>query len=149
MKKTKAILELVHTDLCGPIKPVSQGGNVYIMTMMDDYSRYTRIYLLQKKSEAAEKIKSFVAEMKNKFGKCVNTIRSDRGGEYTGKALAQFYEKEGITAQFSVPYNPQQNGVSERKNHSLTEMTRCLLRDAELDKSLWGEAYKIDYLQVQ
>lgn len=64
-------------------------------------SRYTRVYFLKKKSEAPDKIKSFVAEMKNKFGKCVSTIRSDRGGEYTGKTVAQFYEKEGIIAQFT------------------------------------------------
>lgn len=148
LSTTKSILDLIHTDLCGPVTPTSVGNNVYIMTLIDDFSRFTRIYLLQRKSEAAEKIKSFVAEMVTQFGKKPKVIRSDRGGEYTGKALLEFYEKEGIIAQFTIPANPQQNGVAERKNRTLIEMTRCLLRDANLDKSLWGEAiHTANYLQ--
>lgn len=118
------------------------------MTIIDDFSRYTHVYLLQHKSEAARKIQEFVEEMKTQFGKKPKIIRSDRGGEYTSKALTDYYEKEGIKAQFAVPYNPQQNGVAERKNRSLVEMTRCMLTDADLDKKLWGEALTTaNYLQ--
>lgn len=147
-KKTTKILELLHTDVCGPISPPSYGGHRYVMTLIDDYSGYTRVYLMKQKSEAEIKIKQFVAEMGTRFGRKPQVIRSDRGGEYTGNALLNFYKQQGITPEFTVPYSPQQNGKAERKNRSLIEMTRCLIGDSQLDKRFWGEAIlTANYLQ--
>lgn len=147
-KITTGILQIIHTDLCGPIEPVSLGGSRYVMTLIDDYSNYSRVYFLKAKSETAGKIIEFVAEMKTKLGKVPEVMRSDRGGEYTSKRLLEFYRREGITPQFSVPYSPQQNGKAERKNRYLIEMTRCLLTDSKLDKNLWCEAMMTaNYLQ--
>lgn len=133
-------LQMMHSDICGPITPITVGQKRYVMTLVDDFSSFSRIYLLCHKSDACMKIREFVEEMKTQFGRKPKIIRSDRGGEYTGKALREFYLSEGILAQYTVGYSPQQNGKAERKNRTLIEMTRCLLNDSNTDKQLWGEA---------
>lgn len=110
------------------------------MTLIDDYSRYTVVCLLRKKSDAIGCIKRYVAYVKLKFGKAPSVIRSDGGGEYVNRELKDFYEHEGIEAQYTAAYSPQQNGVAERKNRTLQEMTTCMLLDAKLGKKYWGEA---------
>ena len=70
----------------------------------------------------------------------MQTIRSDNGKEYINDVFDKFCEEVGIEHQFTVPYTPQQNGVSERKNRSIMEMTRCMLHEKELPKELWAEA---------
>lgn len=139
-KWTTQPLQLIHSDLAGPIDPVSAGGSRYVLTLIDDYSRFTRVFLLQVKSDAAKRIQEYVREMETKYGRKPQIIRSDNGGEFTGHVLREFYRKEGITAQFTVPYTPSQNGVAERKNRSLIEMVRCMINDAGLPRDLWGEA---------
>lgn len=138
--RSSNILDLVHTDLCGPVIPSTNAGKSYVMTMVDDYSRYTKIYLLSAKSDAKHCFKQYVAEMENKFEKRLKSYRSDRGGEYLNQWLDAFCQEKGITNQTTLPYTPQQNGVAERKNRYLIEMTRCLLIDAKLGKEFWGEA---------
>ena len=110
------------------------------MTMIDDFSRYTIVYLLERKSEAAEKIKEYVRYVENLFARKPRTIRSDGGGEYVNENLRIFFVEEGIKAQYTTAYSPQQNGVAERKNRSIEEMTTTMLLDAGLDKRYWGEA---------
>lgn len=67
--KSKAILDLIHTDVCGPMQTESNGKKRYILTLIDDFSKYTTVYFLREKSETATKIKEFIAFTKNKFGK--------------------------------------------------------------------------------
>jgi hypothetical protein len=116
--------------------------------MIDDFSKYTVLYLLKNKSEVPEKIKEYVKLVQTKFSKTPKVIRSDRGGEYVNEVLTRFFKNEGITPQFTVPYTPQQNGVAERKNRYLTEMTRSMLIDSKLPNKYWGEAISTaNYLQ--
>lgn len=147
-KKSKNILDLVHTDLCGPFDNVTPSGNRYLMSLIDDHSRFTVVYLLREKSEAKEKIKDYVSFCTNYFGRKPKIIRSDGGGEYINKDLQHFYAKEGIVAQCTTAYSPQSNGVAERKNRSLQEMASCMLLDAGMEKRYWGEAIRTAaYLQ--
>lgn len=146
--RASSILELVHTDVCGPMSTVTPGGARYLMTLIDDHSRYTVLCLLRHKSDAAVCIKRFVAQAKTQFGKTPCVIRSDGGGEYVNAELKSFYDQEGIKSQLTAAYSPQQNGVAERKNRSLQEMATCMLADAGLDKRFWGEAVSTaTYLQ--
>lgn len=139
-RKSSQILDIVHTDLCGPMKTHTPSGNKYVMNLVDDFSRFTVTYLLRNKWEATERIKEYVRWVENLFGRKPRVIRSDGGGEYDNHELRNFYKVEGIKPQFTVPYSPQQNGVAERKNRSLTEMATCMLLDANMDKRYWGEA---------
>lgn len=138
--KTDEILDLIHTDVCGPMQTATPGGKRYIITIIDDYSRFTVIKLLSHKSEAESAIRQFVEFTKTKFGRKPKLMRSDRGGEYTGNQLKEYLSNEGIQTQLTAPYTPQQNGVAERKNRSIMEMARCMLTDAGLPKTFWGEA---------
>lgn len=67
--QSKAILDLVHSDLCGPIQTQTPSGKKYILTLIDDFSRYTFIYLLREKSEVKEKIMEFVQLMKTSLNR--------------------------------------------------------------------------------
>ena len=134
------LLELIHTDVCGPMQTMTPSGNRYFMTVIDDHSKYTILYLLKTKSEVATKIKEYVKFVQTKFNRTPKVIRSDRGGEYVNEEMTKFYRSEGIKAELTVPYTPQQNGCAERKNRYLVEMTRCMLTDSHLPNKYWGEA---------
>ena len=75
--------ELIHSDLCGPMKTTSLGGNQYFLTFIDDFSRKTWIYFLKEKSEVFYYFKIFKALVEKQSGFMLKTLRSDRGGEYT------------------------------------------------------------------
>jgi len=78
--------------------------------------------------------------MSVRFGRKPIALRTDNGREYVTSELTNFLKKEGIQHQLTVPYTPQQNGVAERKNRTLTEAAKCMLLDADLDNRFWGEA---------
>jgi transposase InsO family protein len=146
--KTREILDLIHSDVCGPMQTNSVSGKKYLLTFIDDFSRYAVIYFLREKSEVLEKFKEFVQFVKTKFNKTPKIIRSDRGGEYCGHQFKNFLKEEGIQQQLTAPYSPQQNGIAERKNRTLMEMARCMLIESKLQKSLWAEAVNTaNYIQ--
>ena len=138
--RASEILELIHTDVCGPMQTTTPSGNRYFMTMIDDHSKYTKVYLLKNKSEVPNKIKEYVKYVQTKFRITPKKIRSDRGGEYTGEELKNFLKAEGIQMELTTPYTPQQNGCAERKNRYLVEMARSMLIDSDLPKKYWGES---------
>lgn len=145
---SKNILDLIHTDLCGPMKTQTHSKKRYLLTFIDDFSRFTKIYLLRNKSEVNAKMMEFVELMKTQFEKKPKQFHSDRGGEYINEEIHKYLVAEGIESSYTSPYTPQLNGVAERKNRSLIEMVRCMLRDAELQRSVWGEAIMTaNYLQ--
>ena len=63
--RAKEVLDLVHTDLCGPMFTSARGGCEYFITFIDDYLRYGYIYLMRHKSKAFDKCKEFKAEVEN------------------------------------------------------------------------------------
>lgn len=134
------VLDMIHTDVCGPLPVQTPSGKAYVLTLIDDFSKYTFVHLLAKKSEVPEKIMNFVHLMKNQRGKAPKVIRSDRGGEYVNSTLESFFESNGILSNRTCPYTPQQNGKSERFNLTLLNMVRCMLSGAELPNKFWGEA---------
>lgn len=138
--RANSIMELIHTDVMGPMKTMSPSGKSYVLTFIDDHSRYTFMYLINQKSQVFSKFKEFVEYVKNQFNMKVKMIRSDGGGEYVSKEFENYLNENGIQYQRTAAYSPEQNGVAERKNRTLMDMTRCLLLDAKLEKKFWGEA---------
>lgn len=138
--KMRDVLELIHSDVCGPMPINSRGGHRYFVSFIDDYSRKTFLYMMKEKSEVLKHFQEFVALVQNQVGKTVKSLRSDNGREYINKKFEEFLAKNGIIQQTTVPYNPQQNGVAERFNRTLMEMVRCMLIDANLTKDFWAEA---------
>ena len=107
------MLELVHTDVCGPMSTQAKGGYEYFITFTNDYSRYGYVYLMRRKFEAFEKFKEFRAEVENQLGKHIKAIRSDRGGEYLLGDFKDYLTQNWIVSQLTAPSTPQQNGVTE------------------------------------
>ena len=137
------ILELVHSDVCRPFKVNSLGGHRYFVTFIDDYSRKTWVYFLSHKSQVLSKFQHFVQLMRTTTGKQnIKILRFDNGGEYTSKAFSDYCSLQGICHELVPPYTPERNGVAERRNRSLLDITRCVLLNRNLPAHLWGEAVK-------
>lgn len=136
--KSKDIFDLVHSDVCPVPQVMTPGRKKYVVTFIDDYSHYTKIYLIGHKDETFEKFKEYLRAAENQFKKKIKVLRSDRGGEYISNEMKQFLKSEGIESQLTTPYTPEQNGVAERKNRYLMEMTRCMLIDSKLNLKYWG-----------
>ena len=133
-------LELIHSDVCGPMSVPSLGASRYFVTFIDDFSRYTAVYMMKSKSEVLERFKEFVALFENITEKRVKRIRSDNGGEYTSEEFKKYCKDHGIIMENTIPYTPQQNGVSERMNRTVMETARSLLHHAGLPLTFWAEA---------
>ena len=133
-------LQLVHSDVCGPMQTPSFGNYLYFVTFIDDYSRHAWVYPLKAKSKVFMCFKQFVSMAENVSECKMGTLHSDRGGEYLSKDFNAFLAERGIKHQCTVPYTPQQNGVAERKNRSLMEMARCMVKSQALPHAFWLEA---------
>uniref|UniRef100_A0A2N9GX95 Uncharacterized protein n=1 Tax=Fagus sylvatica TaxID=28930 RepID=A0A2N9GX95_FAGSY len=133
-------LQLVHADVCGPIKPSSLGKNNYFLLFIDDFSRKTWIYFLKQKSKVFGAFKKFKAFVEKQSDQEIKALRSDRGGEFTSNEFKEFCETNGIRRPLTVPRSPQQNGVAERKNRSILNMARSMLKSKKMPKELWAEA---------
>jgi transposase InsO family protein len=134
--RSKEILDLIHSDVCGPMPIKSLGGSLYYVIFIDDYSRKTWLYLLKTKDKVFNKFQEFKAEIENLANKKIKTLRIDHGGEYTSKEFVSFCKLAGIRRELNVPHNPQQNGVAERKNRSIEKTMKELLNNQGLSMYL-------------
>ena len=110
--RASVFLELIHTDIYGPMKTPSLESQRYFLIFIDDFSRMTWVYFLKEKSEEFATFKKFKAFVEKQRGCSIKTIRSDQGGEYTSREFEEYRKNEGIHMQLIVGYTPQQNGVS-------------------------------------
>jgi transposase InsO family protein len=138
--KAEGALELIHSDVCGPMPSSSISGYVYYVSFIDDYSRKTWIYFLKSKDEVFSKFKDFKALIENLSERKIKILRSDNGGEYTSKEFVSFCGDVRIKRELTTPYNPQQNGVAERKNRKIMEAVKTMIHDQDLPMCLWAEA---------
>jgi len=132
--------DLVHSDVCGPMRVASLGRNRYFITFIDDYSGWCEVKFVEHKNQVLCEFENFRALMETQKGRKIKCLQSDNGLEYVNKRFDEFIRKHGITRRLTVPYNPEQNGVAERRNRTLMETARCLLIQAGLPASFWAEA---------
>ncbi|GJR12590.1 retrovirus-related pol polyprotein from transposon TNT 1-94 [Tanacetum coccineum] len=122
---TTRCLELLHMDLFGLSVVRSYGGNNYTLVIRDDYSRYTWTRFLKDTIEAFDQFKIFSEKIQNQLGCTRVSIRTDHGREFDNEVrFGKFCNANGITHNFSAPQTPQSNGMVERKNWTLQEMSR-------------------------
>ncbi|GKV17840.1 hypothetical protein SLEP1_g28296 [Rubroshorea leprosula] len=112
----------------------------YFLTFIDDFTRKIWVYLLQNKSEVLSCFKKFKAHVERQSGHCIQILRTDGGGEYTSNEFHEYCGEQGIQHQVTCPYTPQHNGVAERKNRTIMDMVRSILKAKGLPNSFWGEA---------
>ena len=142
MERATEKLELIHSDVGGPITPTSNGGNRYFVTFTDDLSRHTWIYMLKSKGECMMAFRNFRNMVQTESGLRIKRLRSDNGGEYDSNEAYTLFQRAGIQWEPTTPHSPEQNGVSERLNRTLIERLRCVISDSALDKTLWAEALR-------
>ena len=66
-------------------------------------------------------------------------LRSDNGGEFTSSEFNEYCKEVGIKRDLTIPYNPKQNGVVERKNISIMEVVKAMIHDQDIPMYLWAE----------
>jgi len=136
------VLEMVHVDLCGHITPPTPGGKSFFLLIVDDHSRYMWLELMATKDEALMYFRRFKTAVELESGCKLRAFRSDRGGEFNSGAFASFCQDQGIKHNTTASYTPQQNGVVERRNQTVVEMARCLLKSMGVPAKFWGEAVR-------
>ncbi|GKE63308.1 retrovirus-related pol polyprotein from transposon TNT 1-94, partial [Tanacetum coccineum] len=138
---TTRCLELIHMDLFGPSTVRSYGGNLYTVVKVDDYSRYTWTRFLKNKTEAFDQFKIFSKKIQNQLGCTIVSIRTDHGRKFDNEVqFREFCNANVITHNFSAPRTPQSNGVVERKNRTLQEISRTMLNEESLPQIFWCNA---------
>ena len=116
--RSKGILYLIHSDICGPMSSPSLNGCLYYVIFIDDFSRKSWIYFLKAKNETFSKFLEFKALIENQTEKDIRALRTNNCGEFESHQFDDFCKEVGIKRQLTVPYNPQQNGIAERKNRT-------------------------------
>ncbi|GAU25658.1 hypothetical protein TSUD_265850 [Trifolium subterraneum] len=138
--KSSQKLQLIHSDVCGPLEFQSMGGNYYFLTFIDEFTRHVWIYMIEKKSEVFTKFKKFKLQVERESECSIKKLRTDGGGEYTSNEFAKFCEQQDIIHEITAPYTPQHNGIDERKNRSIMNMARSMLKGKGMPNRLWAEA---------
>ena len=96
---------------------------------------------LSDKTEAFDSFEKFSKMIQNKLGCSIVSIRTDHGREFDNEVqFGRYCELNGITHNFSTPRTPQSNGVVERKNRSLQEMSRTMLNEQSIPQKVWCHA---------
>lgn len=137
---SQAPFDLVHSDIWGPSPTTTMGGSHYFVIFVDDFSRYTWIYLLKSRSELQQVYYNFAAMVRTQFSATIKVFRSDNAQEYKEKKFLHFLAESGTLPQYSCPGTSQQNGRAERKHKHILETVRALLISAACPESFWGEA---------
>ncbi|KAH9442915.1 hypothetical protein Pst134EB_033155 [Puccinia striiformis f. sp. tritici] len=143
---TSSPLEVVHGDLVGPINPATNNGFRYFLTLVDQHTGYIDVTLLKEKSEATAAIVSYKTKFEKQTGHTIKKLVTDGGGEFCNKSLGEILQLEGIQHNVSPPYTPQHNGIAERANRTVIEMTRCNLLQTNMDAEWWGAAVKFSVI---
>jgi hypothetical protein len=146
------VLELIHTDICGPFPTATRNDHVYFISFIDDYSRYSYIYLIKEKTQALDTFKFFKSEVELQLNKRIKGIRSYRCGEYYGRSngseeqrpglFAKFLKDNVIVPQYTMSGSPAMNDVAKKRNRTLMKMVRSMISHTSLSLNLWGETLK-------
>jgi hypothetical protein len=87
-----------------------------------------------------QQFKSFKIMVEKQSERQIKILRSDGGGEYTSHDFKEFCAANGIQHEVIAPYTTQHNGIAERRNRTIMNMTRCMLKEKQLPHNFWGEA---------
>jgi len=137
--RSDKLLERVHSDLFGPLPTPSLIGSRYVLTFIDDSSRYACVYFIEHKSDAFRVFQQYKSFAERQTDQTIKAFRSDGGGEFVNNEMREYFVSHGIRHETTTAYTPQQNGVAERYNRTLQETTRALMLSADIPDKLWAE----------
>lgn len=141
-ERTRALrpLQIIHTDICGKISPETYDGEKYVMTCLDDFTHFLKVYLLHTKDEAEGYLKEYIQEAEAYFNLKTSVIRLDNGGEYSSVDFKNWCRNKGIQLDYTIPHSPELNGKAERVNLTLFNKVRAMLFQSKMDNKMWGFA---------
>nr|GEU85761.1 retrovirus-related Pol polyprotein from transposon TNT 1-94 [Tanacetum cinerariifolium] len=137
---SKRRLQLLHMDLCGPMRVASINGKRYVLVIVDDYSRYTWTHFLRSKDKTPEVLIDFLRLVQRGLQAQVRIVQTDKGTKFINQTLHAYFAVEGILHQTSVARTPEQINVVERRNRTLVEAARTMLIAAKIPLFFWAEA---------
>lgn len=127
-------------------------GQTYLISFIDNYSRYDYLYLLHEKLESLDVFKIFKIEVGNQLSKKIKVVKSNHRGEYHGRydgsgeqcsrSFANYLAECGIMTQYTMPDTLHQNDVAEQRNWILKDMVRSTMSLTSLSEFLWDETLK-------
>ena len=135
------VLDLIHCDLWGPSPVTSVDGYRYYVVFVDDYSRFTWLYPLQKKSDFYDVLEAYIALVQTQFSCKIKTFQSDGGTEFVNTRVRSIFLNNGTHHRMSCPYTPQQNGRAERKHRHITETGLAMMFHSNVPATLWTHAF--------
>ena len=133
--RAKARLDIVHTDVLGPIQQQSYDGFRYAVGFIDSFSRFGAVYPMKTKDEVVSKLQQYIIDVGTP-----RTLVSDGALEFKSKQFNDVCRTSGIKQQYSAPYTPEENGKIERAWGTVTGMARCMMATAGVPKQLWPYA---------
>jgi hypothetical protein len=149
IRKATGPMDIWSADLIGPFSSIqhskridlsSRKGAHYALLIVDEYSRYTLIRLLTRKSDAPTEIVSLIKLMENKTDKKLKLFHCDGASELNGSILSQYFKENGIDHTATTPDTSEHNGIVERMNRKMEEVARCLINQCGGPQELCGDA---------
>jgi len=133
---SKNAFDLLHIDTWGPFSEPTVDGSKYFLTIVDDFSRATWVFLMCAKSDVINIFPDFVKMVANQYDVNVKAVRSDNANEL---CFTEFYAARGIVSYHSCPETPEQNSVVERKHQHILNVARALLFQSNVPLKFWGD----------
>ncbi|XP_049360667.1 uncharacterized protein LOC125825370 [Solanum verrucosum] len=131
-----------YSNLWGPYKTATLNKKSYFLTIVDDHSRFTWVFLLQFKSDVIVVLQDFLSMIKTQFDAAIKVIRSANGTEFFNSKCNELLNQHGIVHQSSCVHTPQQNGRVERKHKQILDTARALRFQADIPIRYWGLCVK-------
>nr|XP_016446556.1 PREDICTED: uncharacterized protein LOC107771645 [Nicotiana tabacum] len=131
--------DLIHVDVWEPYRVSTHNGRKYFMTLVDDYSRFIWLFLMNDNEESIVILKNFLLLVKNQFHCSTKCLRSDNGTKFFNNQVTGLLQEHGIVHQRSCVYTPQQNGRVDRRHRSILDIARALRFQACVPLQFWVE----------
>ena len=135
--RSKRKLEVIYSYVCGPFEVKSLGGNSYFVSFIDEFTRKMWIYFIKQKSEVFNIFKKFKPLSEKQSDEVIKVLRTDGGGEYNSHEFQVFCDEEGIIHEVTSPYTPQHNGVAEKRNRTILNMARSMMKGKGMPHYFW------------
>ncbi|CAI7799906.1 unnamed protein product [Closterium sp. NIES-54] len=137
---TEEALVVVHNNLCGPFR--AKDGSLYFLLLKDQKTRYVWVRPIAKESDVLRVFDKWPTVVERQTKKSMLMLRSDRGGEFLGKAFTDFVDDKGIVHDMTCPYTPQENGMAEREMCTVVESVRTMLLHIGVHHHWWHLAQR-------
>lgn len=139
--REKHALGVVHSNVYGSFEVPSLGGNKYFVSFLDEFTRMTWVALIKFKHEVFVEFQKFKVNAEKHSCQKLKVLRTNGGGEYNSSEFRKLCEENLVEHEVTAPYTPQHNGLAERRNMTLLDMTRSMQKKNKLPHTLYRRNY--------